>query len=101
MNNQAITLDTRFSEIELFRMFNVECETVEGKPVDSCKVNKPLWKVRKVKASKRAKANVTNGDFIRDGITCHAAGSKERVADMIRFYAAEMEKEEKTSAFLV
>ena len=103
MNTQAIALADRFSDIELFQMFNVECEVVGHKPgayaLDSDKVNRPLWKIRKVKATKRTKKHV--GDMIRDGITCHAPGSKDRVKDMAAFYAKEMEKEEKTSAFLV
>lgn len=96
----------KFSAFECARMFNVDCNP-QGR-VKSAKVryieepyalndiNVPLWTFKKRKVSKRVKHYC---DSIKPGITEHEPGTKERVADLVRWYAEHAANEE--SAFEV
>ena len=92
----AEQLANRFSDFELFAMFNVDCDT-ECKTRNTLRVRYieapyafndtkvPLLVNRKRKVSKRVKHYC---DEIKSGVTTHGPGTKGRVADMVRFYAA-------------
>jgi len=92
MNTNAIKLEDRFSDFELFQMFQVECnpdaeqkETRVGyveAPYHFNDVKVPLLKNKKRKLSKRI---VHFEDHVKSGITREPAG-KSRVADLARFY---------------
>jgi hypothetical protein len=102
----ADSLNNRFSDLELFRMFNVDCNpTCDGRKVRTKTVDAPyvfndikvpLLVSRKRKASKRVRHY---DDQIKAGVTNSEPGTKARVADLAKFYAANMESE--TSAFNV
>ena len=83
MNTNELAIDKRFTDGELFGMFNVECSPSWTGP--NC-LRIPLLKVkvRKVKASKRMQKMPC--DKIKDGITKELPG-KSRVADLVKFYA--------------
>jgi hypothetical protein len=87
MDTSKIDIDARFTDGELFGMFNVECAPSWAGP--NC-LRLPLLKVKvkkvkKVKASKRMQK--TPCDKIKDGVTTHQPG-KARVDDLVAFYAA-------------
>ena len=107
MNTNAIALENRFSDFELFSMFNVDCDAecktrntlrvryIEAPYVfNDCKV--PLLVSRKRKPTKRVKHYC---DEIKSGITRCEPGTKGRVADLAKWYSAHAESEE--SAFKV
>jgi hypothetical protein len=82
MNTNELAIDKRFTDGELFGMFNVECAPTWAGP--NC-LRMPLLKVkvRKVKASKRMQKMPC--DKIKDGVTTHQPG-KARVDDLVAFY---------------
>lgn len=100
--------EDRFTSVELGTMFNVDCDpnckvrsglrvrwNDDPYATNDCRV--PLLVVRKAKkASKRVKHYC---DSIKPGITEHEPGTKARVADLVKFYAANAVNEE--SAFEV
>ena len=104
-----IAHEDRFSEMELFSMFNIEC-LPGGERKDSSKqtdveekycfndVLVPLWKETKRELPRGEKKAVQDEDNIKPGISQHKPGS-QRVADLAKFYAENAEKEE--SAFFV
>jgi hypothetical protein len=73
--------EARFTEAELFSMFNVECNSAWASPNS---LTMPLLKVKvkKVKQSKRMKHTC---DKIKAGITLENPG-KARVADLVAYY---------------
>ena len=82
MNTNELAIDKRFSDAELFGMFNVECAKSWASP-NCLKVPLLKVKVRKAKASKRLQKMPC--DKIKDGVTTHQPG-KARVDDLIAFY---------------
>lgn len=87
-----VTLEERFTDFELFQMFNVECNPQAEQKATRVKHDKeqyafndikmPLWKNKKRKLTKRVKHH---NDYVKEGITSEPAG-KSRVADLARFY---------------
>lgn len=97
MNTNAIKLEERFSAFELAEMFNVDCDpncktrnTLRVRYIDEpyalndCKV--PLLVRRKRTASKRVRPMFA--DDLKAGVSEYEPGTKGRVADLIKFYAA-------------
>lgn len=101
-----ITHEERFSEMELFRMFNIECNpNIDAKetrvryeelPYVFNDIKVPLLRYRKAKKVKGEKRHRPLTDKIKPGITDELPGSS-RVADLVKFYATASEREE--SAF--
>ena len=97
-----ITHEERFSEMEMFGMFNVDCnpdadqKETRGRwdeseyATNDTKV--PLWKFTKRNLSRGEKNALQGEDNIKPGISQEKPGSK-RVADLARFYAENTEKE--------
>jgi hypothetical protein len=107
VNTNAISLDERFTAFELAQMFNVDCDpncskrnTLRVRYIEANyafnDVRVPLLVNRKRKVSKRVKHYC---DEIKSGITTHEPGTKGRVADLAKWYAANAANEE--SAFEV
>ena len=99
MKSNKINLDERFTDLELFRMFNVECdEEIDARKTRVPYIEKeyvfndikaPLLKLHKRQNLSRGELQaVQSCDFIRDGITNTPAGSK-RVADLAAYYASQ------------
>jgi hypothetical protein len=100
--------EERFTDVQMATMFNVDlaptCK-VRGKlrvrwieapyAFNDCKM--PLLVVRKSKKSTKRVRHFD--DTIKSGVTIHEPGSKGRVADMVKFYAANAANE--VSAFEV
>lgn len=108
MNSQAIAINDRFTDFELFQMFNIDCDPnidaretrvpyVEGE-YEFNDVKCPMWRNIKRSLSRGEKKAVTNGDLIRDGVTDAPSGSKQRIADLAAYYQSQTEEK---SAFLV
>lgn len=72
-----IALEDRFTDVELFKMFNIDirCENSNGK---MAKV--PLWHTRKVKKPKQKKVKPVDGE----------PGSQERIAAYAEKIAAKI-----------
>lgn len=81
MNTKSVSIDSRFSDGELFGLFNVECANSWTSP--NC-LSVPLLKVRsrKVKPSSRVRHTC---DHIKPDITDENPG-KSRVNDLVKFY---------------
>ena len=100
-----IKLEDRFTEQQLWDMFNVECDKKTERsntyaidePFCFNDVKVPLWHVRS-KRSKVSKRVKHRDDRVKQGITIHPPG-KQRVEDLVRFYASHSDAEE--SAFEV
>ena len=104
-----INHEDRFSEMEMFGMFNVEC-LPGGERKDSSRqadveekycfndVLVPLWKETKRELTRGEKAACQHEDNIKPGISLEKPGSK-RVADLAKFYA-ENANEEKSAFFV-
>ena len=82
MNTNELAIDKRFTDGELFGMFNVECANSWASP-NCLKVPLLKVKVRKAKASKRLQKMPC--DKIKDGVTTHQPG-KDRVDDLVAYY---------------
>ena len=84
--------EDRFTMVEMFQMFQVDCDPhAEGKTVRSrCSdVKVPLWRYRR-KAQRKGRMKAPQlGDGIREGVTIHPPGSRERIEDMQKFYATQ------------
>lgn len=104
MNTNAINLDERFSDFELFQMFSLDCDPKAESRTSKVRyveeryvfndVKVPLWTNRKRRLPKRVKHFE---DHIKPGITAEPAGSKGRLAALVAFYAENHESE--VSAF--
>jgi hypothetical protein len=101
MRNDKIKLEERFTAFELAEMFNVDCDpscmdrkTVRVRHIDEpyafndTKV--PLLVRRKRRITKRVKHY---DDRIKPGVTEFGPGTKQRHADLVRFYAENAESE--------
>ena len=102
----AKQLSDRFTDLELFAMFNVDCNPKGDSRVKYLElpyvfndIRVPLWRTKRIVISKRFKSTRTCDDTIKEGITHHKPGSKGRVADLAKFYAQHTEAEE--SAFTI
>ena len=84
MNTNELEIDKRFTDGELFGMFNVECAPSWTGP--NC-LRIPLLKVRVRKAKQSKRLQKMPCDKIKDGVTTHQPG-KARVDDLVAFYAA-------------
>lgn len=97
MKTNAIKLEERFTAFEMAEMFNVDCDpsctnrkTLRVRYLDEpyafndCKV--PLLVRRKRKVSKRVRPMFA--DDLKVGVSTFEPGTKGRVADLIKFYAA-------------
>jgi len=103
-----ITHEDRFTEFELFQMFNVDCDPnidpsevrtpyVDGKyEFNDCHC--PMWRNVKRELPRGEKNAVQDEDNIKPGISQHKPGS-QRVADLAKFYA-ENANEEKSAFFV-
>jgi hypothetical protein len=108
MAKMKITHEERFSDVELARMFNVECDpngedrNAKARYIDAPyafnDINCPLWTIRKRTLKRGEKKARQTEDFVRPGITTAKPGS-DRVADLAKFYAENAEEEK--SAFLI
>lgn len=87
--------ETVLGAVMLFRIFNIEYPQDKPGPTPKGWRFKPIRKKKKKKKKKRIALN----DNIRNGVTIHPPGSKERVADLAAFYAANGDNE--ISAFNV
>ena len=84
-------------DMEIWRMFNVDCPPTEGgKQARNYQVGAmeqvaiPLWRFRQ--APRRKGRTQTGGtDHIRKGVTKHPPG-KNRVEDLAAFYAANLDQ---------
>ena len=82
-------LDGRFSEFEMFQMFNVECDanadplTVKSGQSD---LKIPLWVYRKREKKTSRVRLPAIGDTIKDGVTNEPPGSKGRVEALRRWH---------------
>ena len=107
-----IKIEERFSDLQLFDMFNVECTPDKGwnqssrrKYDDTSRycfndIKVPLWSTRKRSLTRGEKNALQSNDNIRQGISQHTPGSKGRIEDLARFYAGvTAETEEGQSAF--
>ena len=110
MNTNAITHEDRFTEMEMFSLFNVECLpggerkdgsrlSTDNEPYVFNDILVPLWTKTKRELSRGEAAAVQSEDNIKPGISNNAVGSKARVADLAAFYAENGEAEK--SAFYV
>ena len=84
MNTNELAIDKRFTDGELFGMFNFECSPSWTGP--NC-LRIPLLKVRVRKAKQSKRLQKMPCDKIKDGVTTHQPG-KARVDDLVAFYAA-------------
>ncbi len=86
-------LTERFSDLDLFRMFNIELE--EGN--DTCELSAPLWTVERRAASEpRSRAQslrIDGKDKIKPGITDAGCGTAARIEALAAFYANAAEGE--------
>ena len=89
MNTNELAIDKRFTDGELFGMFNFECSPSWTGP--NC-LRIPLLKVRVRKAKQSKRLQKMPCDKIKDGVTTHQPG-KARVDDLVAFYAANAEAE--------
>ena len=81
--------ESRFTDVELFAMFNVELNSSRQGRRGAIQtaigdIQTPLLVWKKVKLPKRF--NTAIGDNVKAGVTIHPPGSKERVADLAAFY---------------
>ena len=98
-----IKLEDRFTEKQLWQLFNVECDASTRRtnihsvdePYCFNDVKVPLWHVRN-KHSKVSKRVKHRDDRVKQGVTVHPPG-KQRVEDLVRFYSERSQFEE--SAF--
>lgn len=99
MRRDATKLGERFTDLELFRMFNVDCAPTiahkdgdrrpaieEGMCFNDIKVS--LWSEVSRPLSRGEKAALQSDDFIREGVSSTPPGS-ERVADLAAYYASQ------------
>ena len=86
-----IALADRFSDYELFGMFNVECSfhgsRPGGEPVETDAVAVPLWKKTRRSVPKRHKQPGLEFDKVRENVTNHAPGTAGRLDDLRKFYS--------------
>ena len=107
MDTNKIQIDERFNDMELFAMFNVDCNpNAEQKETrvawDESEyatndIKVPLWKLKKRQLTRGEKKALQGEDNIKPGISQEKPGSK-RVADLARFYD-ENETKEKSAFF--
>ena len=86
----ARQLRSRFTDVELARMFNVELGTLkDGRKADACECSIPLWTIsrRQGTAVRANSVRISGADKIRAGITDAEAGTADRVAALAAFYA--------------
>jgi hypothetical protein len=105
--------EERFTAVEMFAMFNVELWNDDSLPtkkrehelsdLGDCVDNVvlPLWKFREYTPPKGKSLPIYPDteitDNIKNGVTIHPPGSKERMADLAKFYQDNPEE----SAFTV
>jgi len=94
-DEMKITHEERFSEMEMFGMFNIAYETTLK---DGTKRVVNMWKETRRKLTRGEAAACQDEDNIKPGISQHRPGS-QRVADLAKFYAENAEEEK--SAFFV
>ncbi len=98
MNTNAIAIDDRFTEMELFDLFNVEiAPDIDAKhgekrrPIeeryyfDDVKVR--LWKTTKRRLPRGERKSLQTKDNLRRGISDHAPGSRGRLDDLQKYYS--------------
>ena len=85
----AKQLRSRFTDVELARMFNVELGThKDGRKVDADECAVPLWTIsRRPGIAVRKSVRMDGADKIRAGITDAAAGTVDRIEALAAYYA--------------
>lgn len=95
-------LDGRFSEFEMFQMFNIDCDpNIDAREVRVRYIEEPysfndircplLVLHKRTKRVGRRKFHDTDADQIKDGITNEPPGSKGRIEALRRHYATSEE----------
>ena len=85
----ARQLRSRFTDVELARMFNVELGThKDGTKVDAGECACPLWTISRLPCiAVRRSVRMDGSDKIRAGITDAAAGTVDRIEALAAYYA--------------
>ena len=98
MDSSKITLEDRFTPLELATMFNVDCApSIEWDEASRMRgieeryvfndIKVPLWTITKKTPSRGVKHAIHGEDNIKETVSNHPPGSTGRIADLMAHYS--------------